>query len=266
MRTFTQALTLLGAMSVALAASSAETNAGAAAPKPTVVLVHGAFADASSWNGVIARLQAQQFPVVAVANPLRSVSGDAAYLQRTIDSLSGPVVLVGHSYGGLVIANARNTDGKVKALVFVAAFAPEAGENAAGLSARFPGSSLGDALAPPIALADGSNDLYIQQSRYPAQFAADIPLAAANAAAVGQRPITDKALNEASGAPLWTSVPSWSVYGSADRNIPAEAMAFMAQRAHSRRTVAIDGASHVVMVSHPEEVAALIAEAAAEAH
>jgi pimeloyl-ACP methyl ester carboxylesterase len=263
MRTLTQVMTLFGAMSVALAASSAETNDNArAASKPTIVLVHGAFADSSSWNGVIAHLQLRHYPVVAVANPLRSVKGDAGYLQKTIDSLSGPLVLVGHSYGGLVISNARNTDGKVKALVYVAAFAPAPGESAAELSGRFPGSSLATALAPPVALDDGKNDLYIQQQRYPGQFAADIPLGDAVEAAVGQRPITVEALNEASGEPLWTTVPSWSVYGSGDKNIPAEAMAFMAKRAHSRHTVAIDGASHVVMISHPTEVAELIVEAA----
>ncbi|MGH8025988.1 MAG: alpha/beta fold hydrolase [Pseudoxanthomonas sp.] len=263
MKKFIHALVLLGAISIAITTSAAEPDNSAASPsKPTVVLVHGAFADSSSWNGVIARLQSRHYPVVAVANPLRSVKGDADYLQQVLGSLSGPVVLVGHSYGGLVISNVRSVDRRIKALVYVAAFAPEAGETAAGLSGRFPGSTLATALAPPVALPGGGNDLYIQQQRYPSQFAADIPAADATAAAAGQRPITDKALNEPSGAPLWATVPSWSVYGSSDKNIPAAAMAFMAERAKSRRTLAIDGASHVVMISHPAEVADLIVEAA----
>lgn len=230
--------------------------------KPTIVLVHGAFAESSSWNGVTARLLARGYPVVAAANPLRSVKGDAAYLDGVVGSIKGPVVLVGHSYGGLVISNADNSDRRIKAIVYVAAFAPEAGETAAGLSARFPGGSLGQALAPPVALQEGGNDLYIRQDRFHDQFAADISDADAAAAAVAQRPITDKALNESSGTPLWTSISSWSIYGSQDKNIPAAALAFMAQRARSKRVVAIDGASHVVMISHPDEVAGLIVEAA----
>jgi pimeloyl-ACP methyl ester carboxylesterase len=237
----------------------------AAAPRPTIVLVHGAFADSSSWNGVAARLLARGYPVVAVANPLRSVKGDAAYLDGVVAAVHGPVVLVGHSYGGAVICNADHAGGKVKALVFVAAFALEAGETAAGLSSRFPGSTLGAALAPPVVLPGGGHDLYIRQARFHEQFAADLPAADAAVAAVAQRPVTEAALNEPSGTPAWVSVPSWSIYGSADRNIPPQALAFMARRARVRRVVEIDGASHLVMASHPDEVARLIAEAA-DAH
>jgi pimeloyl-ACP methyl ester carboxylesterase len=247
---------------MAFSAESKEKETAQPETKPTIVLVHGAFAESSSWNGVTARLLSRGYPVVAAANPLRSVKGDAAYLDGVVGSIKGPVVLVGHSYGGLVISNADNSGRRIKALVYVAAFAPEVGETAADLSARFPGSSLGSALAPPVALQDGGNDLYIRQDRFHDQFAADIPVADAAAAAVAQRPITDKALNEPSGMPVWTSIPSWSIYGSQDKNIPAAALAFMAQRAQSKRTVAIDGASHVVMMSHPDEVASLIVEAA----
>lgn len=247
---------------MAFSVQSKEKELAQPETKPTIVLVHGAFAESSSWNGVTARLLSRGYPVVAAANPLRSVKGDAAYLDGVVGSIKGPVVLVGHSYGGLVISNADNSGRRIKALVYVAAFAPEAGETAAGLSARFPGSSLGSALAPPVALQDGGNDLYIRQDRFHDQFAADISDADAAAAAVAQRPITDKALNEPSGTPVWTSIPSWSIYGSEDKNIPPAALAFMARRAQSKRTVAIDGASHVVMMSHPDEVAGLIVEAA----
>src|SRR5690606_20712143 len=162
------------------------------------------------------------------ANPLRGVASDAAYLDSLVDSIGGPVVLVGHSYGGMVISNAANADHQIKALVYVSAFAPEIGESAATLSARSPGSTLGDALMPPAVRAGGSPALYIQPARFHAQFAADIPDDDAALAAIAQRPVTDKALEDPSGPPTWASVPSWSIYGSGDRNIPPAIMAFMA--------------------------------------
>lgn len=233
-----------------------------ATQKPTVVLVHGAFADASSWNGVIKNLHTQGYDVIAAANPLRSVEGDAAYVNSLVKSINGPVVLVGHSYGGSVITDAAAGADNVKALVYVAAFAPDSGENAIDLSGRFPGSSLGAALAPPVPLADGGNDLYISQSKFPAQFAADLPAADAVLMAAEQRPATQAALSGANKSAAWKTIPSWFIYGTGDLNIPPAAHAFMAKRANSRKTVVIDGASHVVMISHPSEVAALIEQAA----
>ncbi len=270
MKTLASRLTLCGVLLlvlgiVALRAESAErmpAQAAAAQGAPTIVLVHGAFADSSSWNGVATRLRARGYPVVAAANPLRGLASDAAYLDRLVDSIGGPVVLVGHSYGGMVISNASNPGHRIKSLVYVSAFAPEIGESALTLSTRSPGSTLGDALMPPVTLADGSHDLYIQPARFHAQFAADIPADDAAAAAIAQRPVTDKALRDPSGPPTWGSVPSWSIYGSRDRNIPPAVMAFMARRARSRHAVEIEGASHVVMMSHPDEVARLIVEAA----
>lgn len=244
------------------AATLAGADACAQTAKPTVVLVHGAFADASSWNGVIRILKNDGYPVVAVANPLRSVSGDGAYVSDLVASLSTPVILVGHSYGGSVITEAARGHGNVKALVYVSAFAPEAGESAATLSGKFPGSTLGPTLAPPVKLAAGGVDLYIQQPKFHAQFAADVGADDAALMATTQRPITEAALNEKSGAPAWTGIPSWFIYGDQDRNIPPKVLAFMAERAHSKRTVVIPGASHVVMVSHPEPVAKLIEQAA----
>ena len=134
--------------------------------KPTVILVHGAFADASSWNGIIAILEKDGYPVVAIANPLRSVKGDADYVRALVATINAPVVLVGHSYGGMVITNAANGQVNVKALVYVAAFAPEAGEDAGGLNSKFPGSAVGPALAPPVSLPGGGHDLYIQQDKF----------------------------------------------------------------------------------------------------
>lgn len=233
-----------------------------AAQKPTVVLVHGAFADASSWNGVIKKLHADGYVVIAAANPLRSIDGDAAYVNSLVKSINGPVVLVGHSYGGSVITDAATGVSNVKALVYVAAFAPDSGENAIELSGRFPGSSLGAALAPPVALSDGNNDLYISQSKFPAQFAADVPAADAALMAAEQRPATQASLSQPNKSAAWKTIPSWFIYGTADLNIPPAAHAFMAKRANSRKTVVIDGASHVVMISHPREVAALIEQAA----
>ncbi|MTV37564.1 alpha/beta fold hydrolase [Duganella radicis] len=252
--------TLLGA--AAMAGALALPAAFAADAKPTVVLVHGAFADSSSWDGVTARLEQDGYTVIGAANPLRSVKSDAAAVAAVVNSVNGPVVLVGHSYGGSVISAAAAGAGNVKALVYVAAFAPEAGETAVGLSGKFPGSTLGPTLAPPVALADGGKDLYIQQAKFHSQFAADVPEAKARLMAAGQRPITDAALNEAAPAPAWKTIPSWFVYGKADKNIPAAALEFMARRANAKKTVAIAGASHVVMTSHPAEVAQLIEEAA----
>src|SRR5918994_3437360 len=160
----------------ALAAASTATGSVAAQDnKPTIVLVHGAFADSSSWNGVADLLLKDGYPVVAVANPLRGVSSDAGYVSSVVESIEGPVVLVGHSYGGAVISAAANGAENVKSLVYVAAFAPDTGESAAGLAGKFPGGTLGEALAAPVKLADGRVDLYIDQTKFHDQFAQDVP-------------------------------------------------------------------------------------------
>jgi pimeloyl-ACP methyl ester carboxylesterase len=236
--------------------------ATAAPDRPTIVLVHGAFADASSWNSVINILESDGYAVVAVANPLRTVQGDAQYLADIVESINSPVVLVGHSYGGLVISAAAKGHSNVKSLVFVAAFAPETGETALGLSGKFPGSTLGSTLAPPVAISGGGMDLYIQQNKFPEQFAADVAKKEARLMAATQRPIAEAALGEVSSEPAWKTIPAWFVYGDKDKNIPPQALAFMAKRAHSRKTVVIAGASHVVMVSHPQEVVGVIESAA----
>lgn len=247
---------------LALAAALLASTAHAQPAKPTVVLVHGAFADSSSWNGVITILVRDGYQVVAAPNPLRGVRADADVINDVVRNIKGPVVLVGHSYGGSVISEAGEGRPNVKALVYVAAFAPEVGETALGLTGKFPGSTLGATLAPPVKLTSGGNDLYIQQAQFPNQFAADVPAAEARLMAVGQRPVSEAALSEASTEPAWKSTPSWFIYGDKDKNIPPAAMSFMAERAKSRQTVVVKGASHVVMVSHAPEVASLIERAA----
>ncbi|OHT20581.1 alpha/beta fold hydrolase [Edaphosphingomonas haloaromaticamans] len=253
---------LIAGIAVAAAALLGSRQAFAQPAKPTIVLVHGAFADSSSWNGVIEILEKDGYPVIAAADPLRGVRSDADYISSILSSIASPIVLVGHSYGGSVISLAASGHANVKALVYVSAFAPDAGETAAGLSGKFPGSTLGSALAPPVMLPGDGADLYVQRDRFHEQFAADVPAAQARLMAAEQRPIAQAALNEASGEPAWRTIPCWFVYGDADRNIPPQALAFMAQRARSRHTVVVKGASHVVMVSHPAPVAALIERAA----
>jgi pimeloyl-ACP methyl ester carboxylesterase len=235
-------------------------------PKPTVVLVHGAFAGSSSWNRVVAKLIAKGYPVIAVANPLRGVKSDAAYVANLLDSIKPPVILVGHSYGGNVISYAAVGKSQVKALVYVSGVAPDAGESASTLVGKFPGSTLGPTLAPPVLLADGNKDIYILQDKYHDQFAADVSVSESQLMAATQRPITEAALNESAGTPAWKSIPSWFLYGSLDKNIPPAVHAFMAARAHAKKTVEIDGASHVVMISHPGALVKLIDDAAAHSY
>jgi pimeloyl-ACP methyl ester carboxylesterase len=255
---------LKSAFGLTLLAASVGAGSGYAAEgaKPTIVLVHGAFADASSWSGVVARLEKDGYPVVAVANPLRSVRGDADYVRRIVAGLKTNVVLVGHSYGGSVITEAAEAGENIKSLVYVAAFVPEVGETALALTGKFPGSTLPPTLAEPIELENGIKDLYIQQDKFHDQFAADVSADDAKIMAATQRPITDFALGQATSNAGWKHIPSWAIYGDADKNIPPEAMAWMAKRANAKETIIVKGASHVVMVSHPDEVAEIIEKAA----
>ena len=229
---------------------------------PTVALVHGAFADSSSFNGVVARLLGQGYPVVAVANPLRGLKADSEYVASVLKSIPGPIVLVGHSYGGAIISNVATGITHVIGLVYVAAFAPEEGETANDLQGRFPGNTLGEALAQPVGLPDGGAEVSIQQGKFWQQFAADLPEEAAKLAAATQRPVSLAAFTDPATAPAWKSIPSRFIYGDQDQAILATLHSFMAERAGSRQTVAIPGASHVVMISHPDEVAEMIHQSA----
>jgi pimeloyl-ACP methyl ester carboxylesterase len=266
-------LIALVTLAVPSAAPSADALVGG--QKPTVVLVHGSFADASGWNGVIERLSRDGYPVLAPANPLRSLSGDSEYIASVLKTIPGPVVLVGHSYGGAVITNAARQAPNVKALVYVAAFALDKGETAFGTFAVFPGSELplalkvrpyhalgvGLELGGGGVLGDFGLDGYIDTDRFHEVFCADLPAATALAMAAAQRPSTVASGIEPSGEPAWKTIPSWYMVAKQDRVIPPDAERFMAKRAGAH-TVEIDS-SHVAMISHPDEVTDLIRSAAA---
>ncbi len=249
------------ALSAAAAALAIAASAAAQGAKPTIVLVHGAFADSSSWNGVVADLERDGYPVVAAANPLRGIASDATYVAALVKATKGKVILVGHSYGGAVISQAAASADNVAGLVFVSAFSPDVGETLGGLGERFPGAALGAALAPSP-LPDGGVDLYVRQDQFGKVFAPDVPPAAAKLAAAEQRPIAAGAFTEKQAAAAWKTLPSWHIYGSKDQAISPAAMAFMADRAHARKTVVVPGGSHVTLISHADEVAALIESAA----
>lgn len=230
--------------------------------KPTIVVVHGAFAESAGWTGVIERLHEQSYEVVAIANPLRSLVSDAAYLRDVIAGINTPVVLVGHSYGGMVITEAATDSDRVTGLVYVCAFAPEQGESALELSNMFPGSTLGASLtAYPIA---GGTEFTIRSEAFHHQFAADVSAAQAAVMSATQRPVTEIALTTGlpTGAPAWRSIPSWFVYGDADLNIPVALHRFMAKRSAARAVGEVPGASHAVHVSQPDAVAESILAAA----
>jgi pimeloyl-ACP methyl ester carboxylesterase len=231
--------------------------------QPTVILVHGAFAESASWNGVIDPLVAEGHLVVAAANPLRGLAADAAAVSDLVRTVEGPVVLVAHSYGGAVISNVDRDAGDIAGLVYVNGFAPEPGENCFQLAAMFPGSQLGEETARPVPRGDGTTDLYIAWESFHHVFCQDVPALQATVMAATQRPATQEALTEPSGErPLWKDVPSWFLIGEQDRVIPAELQRFMADRAGAQRTVAVEGASHAVAVSRPDATVRLILEVA----
>lgn len=231
--------------------------------KPTIILVHGAFAESASWNDVIDPLTSAGYPVIAAANPLRGLASDAEAVSDVVRGVEGPVLLVGHSYGGMVITNVAADAGEVVGLVYACGFAPDSGEDAIALSGKFPGSTLGEALAP-TPRSDGTTDLAIVKDRFHQQFCADVDAAVAARMACTQRPVTQEALSEPCGEnPLWKDRPSLFLIGSEDRNIPAELQRFMAERAGAHRVTEIEGASHAISVSEPEATADLILEAAA---
>ncbi len=232
---------------------------------PTIVLVHGAYAESSSWNDVIQPLVDEGHRVIAWAAPLRGVARDAEALADLVRSVEGPTVLVGHSYGGALLTNVPADAGDIQGLVFIAGYALVPGESCGDASSLTPGGTLAPTLVR-VPLSDGGTDTYIDQAQYHRQFAEDLPEAQTTQMAVTQRPIAEAALFEPSGdSPLWRSVPSWFLFGELDRNIPAGAHRIMAERAGARRTVEIPGASHVVGMSHPAETVQIILEAATTA-
>ncbi|SFR29107.1 Tat (twin-arginine translocation) pathway signal sequence [Lentzea waywayandensis] len=256
---------LLAGSAAVAAAAAVGTSAAQAHPtpggtrKPTVVLVHGAFADASGWNAVAARLIRDGYPVIAPAIPLRGVASDAAYLATVLATLGGPLVLAAHSYGGNVITNAATGNTNVKALVYVAAFAPDQRESLQDLQTRYPGSKV-DETALDFRPNGVSADAYIKREVFRDVFAGDLPKATTDVMQAGQRPVDVRALGEPSGVPAWKTIPSWYLVARKDNVFPAAAQRFVAQRA-SARTVEVN-ASHVAMISQPAATAELIERAA----
>ena len=241
--------------------SEAPQSAGSA----TVVLVHGAFADASSWNGVIERLRARGVKVTAPANPLRGIAIDSAYTASVFEQTPGPVLAVGHSYGGAVITNAATQANNVVGLVYVAAFAPEEGEALGDAEADSKDSVLSSALVPlHYPTAHGSDpgvEFAIDSARFRDAFAADLPPEQTALMAATQRPVAELAFSEPSGPPAWKRLPSWTVVATGDRAAGADVIRSMARRAGATITE-VEG-SHVIMISQPQAVTDVILDALA---
>ena len=253
---------LLISLSQVASARTAEAAAAGDGPKPSIVLVHGAWADTSSWDGVIKRLQADGYTVYAPSNRLRGLPYDSAYLADFLHSISGPIVLVGHSYGGAVITNAATGDPQVKALVYVDAFAPAQGQTLAQLLASSPGSCAVPAsltVVPFPGAPSGVGDAYIKQSVFPGCMANGLPPTKAQVLAVTQLPIATIALTQKSGVPAWKTIPSWAVVGTTDHAIPLALQLAMAYRAHADITRV--HAPHLSMISNPGTVTNVILQA-----
>ena len=227
-------------------------------PKPTIVLIHGAFGDASSWRPVFDLLDGDEYTVLALPSPLRGVAADASYTAAVIDQLEGPVVLVGHSYSGCVITAAGASD-KVAGLVYVAGFAPDEGESITDLQGRYPSLAMGNFLQPRP-LPDGGVELSVDPERFHDIFCADVPDDQATFMAHAQRPIVAAAFEEPVTAAAWRAKPSWAVFGTGDQPIAPQLHRFSYERAGSKVTE-VEGASHFLMLSQPEAVAGVIREA-----
>lgn len=232
----------------------------AVASQPTVVFVHGAFADSSSWSGVIRLLQTDGTAILAAANPLRGIQEDAAYIASVVRAIEGPVLLVGHSYGGAVIGSAAAQVSNVVGLVYVAAFAPDEGESIGELGAQFPEVALNAALRPAsVPATEADLELIIDPAAYREAFAADLPEADTVVLATMQRPVKAAAFGVPSGPTAWKTLPSWFAIATGDHAIHPDEERFFAKRAGSI-AVEID-ASHSVAISQPEAIADLIRNA-----
>jgi pimeloyl-ACP methyl ester carboxylesterase len=248
-------------LSVSTAQSSAPAEGGSGgarnAAKPTIVLVHGAFADGTGWQHVIPILERDGYTVIAVQNPLASLNGDVETTKRVIDALKGTVVVVGHSYGGAVITGATAGNANVKALVYIAAFAPEAGEPIGAFGEKYP-SALGQALRP-----DAAGFVYIDRAQFRDLFARDVSATEASVMAATQKPIIGSAFNQSVEQAAWKTIPSWYMVAQEDRAINPELERFYARRMGAKTTEI--KSSHVPFVSHAGEVARLIEQAASTA-
>jgi pimeloyl-ACP methyl ester carboxylesterase len=262
------ATALLLNAATAAAADTGTTAHTTAGPKPTIVLVHGAWADSNGWDTEITTLTALGYTVVPIANPLRGLSSDSDYVRARLEQISGPIVLVGHSYGGAVITNAARGVPNVKALVYVAAFAPAEGESLATIlpADRYPGSHLDPSkldvvpVPNPAAPSGQDVDLYIKLAYFRDIFAGDVSDHEAMLEAATQRPFANTAFTEPSGPPAWATIPSWDLISLDDHAISPAGQEFMAQRMHAT-TIAVHSA-HDIMISHPAAVDEIILRAA----
>ena len=231
---------------------------------PSIVLVHGAWADSSSWDAVVTRLQRDGYTVYVPPNPLLGLRYDPAFLRDFLNTLSGPIILVGHSYGGAVITNAATGDANVKALVYVDAFAPAWGETIGQLVTAHPGSCVlpeaNVTTQPYPGAPQGAVDVYVKQSVFGSCMANGLPASQASVLAATQRPLTSIALSQKSGVPAWKTIPSWAVIGTADHAIPPAELLAMARRAHAHITMA-PGAPHLSMISNPGLVTRVVLKA-----
>ena len=248
----------------AATAATGQVDKKAGKVKPTIVLVHGGYADSSCWNDVIGRLQREGYTTIGGSNPLRGIPTDAPYIGSLLDSISGPVVLVAHSMGGTVITNAAAGKSNVKALVYISAFVPDVGETQGELISKFPGSEVLPVSVPvPYIKADGTTgtDLYLSKDGK-AAFAADISDEAFRLLQATQRPFDADSFIYPTQAAAWKTIPSWGLVAGRDKAIPAAAERFMYTRANFRKVVEVPTSSHVAMLSHPRVVADLIRDAA----
>jgi pimeloyl-ACP methyl ester carboxylesterase len=239
------------------------TNPQDGVAQPTVVLVHGAFADGSSWNRVIERLQAEGVQVTAPANPLRGISIDSAYIASLLEQIPGPVLAVGHSYGGAVITNAATNANNVVGLVYVAAFAPDEGERLGEIESDSKDSVLNTALMP-LQYPTGQDtetavEFAMDPEKFHDAFAADLPAEQTAVAAATQRPVAELAFSEPSGKPAWKNLPSWAVVATSDKAAGTDVVRSMAERAGATITE-VEG-SHVIMISRPQVVTDVILRA-----
>jgi pimeloyl-ACP methyl ester carboxylesterase len=268
-RRLTAGIVALAVASIGLAASSVGSpqDKRINREKPTVVLVHGGWADSSGWNSQVTALQRLGYPVIAPANPLRGLASDAAYIRSVLETIDGPIVLVGHSYGGAVITNAAVGVPRVEALVYIAAFAPDQGESLLQLVMKNPGSEIGPQTLItrkyPLPGGGEGNDLYLTQRGFQTAFAADVPRRVADQMWATQRPFSEEAFGSPSGEPAWKTIPSWYLVATQDRAIPPATERFMADRANAK--VSEVKASHVPMVSKPAATLKVILAAAKDA-
>ena len=263
----TLALTACSTPSAQTTNSSPPSNPSSAqivsANKPTIVLVHGAFTDASEWDGVIKRLRTAGYPVVAPPNPLRGMASDSQYLHSFLTSVKGPIILVGHSIGGFVTTEAAVGDPQVKALVYIAALIPDVGETATELIGKYPGATLGDNLQPvPFSLPGGGTDtdLYVRPDKFREVYAADVPESVTDVMAAAERPVAASMFNQKCTEAAWKTIPSWDLITTTDDAVTLAVQHFMADRAHAHATEV--SSSHAVAISHPDEVTSVIKQAA----